>query len=228
MHIFSTHPYNLSPLSWIRALLLIGVATALLGCAPTAPQFDPDSTYQSRSLSMAQGGISISVSVLEGSEIEDVFGARLDLVGIQPVWLKVENLSAYSYVLFLRSIDPNYFSPYEVARRSSVLTDKSTHELYPFMRDHEIERFITPGAQVEGYVYTHLDEGLKAINVDLVGNQQMQSFNMAVQLTGLQTDYADFDPATIYQKDLPSLDLNGLRAWIAALPCCTSPGRRFG
>jgi hypothetical protein len=171
---------------------------------------------------MAQGGISISVSVLEGSEIEDVFGARLDLVGIQPVWLKVENLSAYSYVLFLRSIDPNYFSPYEVARRSSVLTDKSTHELYPFMRDHEIERFITPGAQVEGYVYTHLDEGLKAINVDLVGNQQMQSFNMAVQLTGLQTDYADFDPATIYQKDLPSLDLNGLRAWIAALPCCTS------
>ena len=33
----------------------------------------------------ACGGIAVTASVLDQSEIEDVFGARLDLVGIQPV-----------------------------------------------------------------------------------------------------------------------------------------------
>jgi hypothetical protein len=208
--------------SWTKILLLVIVAAAAFGCASTAPTVDPDSTYLSRSIEQARGGISVAASVLEKGEVEEIFGARLDLVGIQPVWLKIQNLSAHSYVLFLRSIDPDYFSPYEVARRSSVVSEHSVEELYPFIRDLEIQRFITPGAEVEGYVYTHGDEGLKAINVDLVSNRRMQSFNMLLEVPGLRTDYDDFDRSMMDQNVSPSLDEDELRSWLAALPCCTS------
>lgn len=205
-----------------KTLLLVIMAAATFGYTSTAPTVDPDSTYLSRSIEQARGGISVAASVLHKGEVEEIFGARLDLVGIQPVWLKIQNLSAHSYVLFLRSIDPDYFSPYEVARRSSVTSEESVEELYPFIRDLEIQRFITPGSEVGGYVYTHADEGLKAINVDLVGNRRMQSFNMLIEVPGLRTDFDDFDRSMTYQNVFPSLDEDELRSWLAALPCCTS------
>jgi hypothetical protein len=42
----------------------------------------------------AGGGIAVTASVLDQSEIEDVFGTRLDLVGIQPVWLSQWDLGS--------------------------------------------------------------------------------------------------------------------------------------
>jgi hypothetical protein len=129
------------PMRWINILLSVSLAAILAGCASTEPRSDPNSTYLSRSVEQARGGISVAASMLESNEIEETFGARLDLVGIQPVWLKIQNLSAHSYVLFLRSIDPDYFSPYEVARRSSAVSKNSAQELYPGIRDLEIERF---------------------------------------------------------------------------------------
>jgi hypothetical protein len=195
-------------------------AAVLSGCASNTAPVHPDSTYLSRAVTRAGGGISVTASVLDQSEIEAVFGARLDLVGIQPVWLKIQNLSAYSYVLFLKSIDPDYFSPYEVARRSSTISRKSVEDLYPFVRDQEIDRFVTPGEEVEGHVYTHLDEGIKVVNVDLVGNRQRQSFNMAVEVPGLQTDYLDMDPMDPHEGGVVSMDERQLRDWLEALPCC--------
>ena len=203
----------------LGALLL---TAALVGCSTTQSESDPNSTYLTRAVEQAREGIAVTASVLESNEIEKVFDARLDVVGVQPVWLKISNLSAHSYVLFLRSVDPDYFSPYEVARRSSTVSDRSTEELYPLVRDHEVERFIPPGAEVEGYVYTHLDEGLKAINVELVGNQRVRSFNMLVKVPGLETDFADFDPVSIYRDDLSRLSEGELRNWLASFPCCTA------
>lgn len=208
-----------------RLFLLLAIcgSALLLGCTTPAPERPKKGTYLERSVEQARDGISVAASVLEGGEIVEVFGARLDFVGIQPVWLKIQNLSAYSYVLFLSSIDPDYFSPYEVARRSAAISDESVEALYPFVRDHEIQRFIPPGAEVEGYVYTHLDEGLKAINIDFVGNQRLQSFNMAIELSGLETDYWDFEPTSLYHPfHYRSLDEAGLRDWLTALPCCTA------
>ena len=205
---------------WLVLLLSAVGATAVAGCASHTAPVHPDTTYLGRAVTRAGGGIAVTASVLDQSEIEEVFGARLDLVGIQPVWLKIQNLSAYSYVLFLKGIDPDYFSPYEVARRSSTISRRSVQDLYPFVRDQEIERFITPGAEVEGHVYTHLDEGLKVVNVDLVGNRQKQSFNMAIEVPGLQTDYLDMDPMDPHQGGVVSMDERDLRDWLEALPCC--------
>jgi hypothetical protein len=195
------------------------VGLAVAGCAspPAAPE--REASYLERAVPRAGSGVAVTASVLDRQEIAETFGVRLDRVGIQPVWLEIQNLSAYGYVLFLRSIDPDYFSPYEVARRAAQVSDRRTEALYPLMRDQEVERFIPPGAKVEGYVYTHLDEGLKAVTVDLVGNQRVLSFSMVVDVPGLQADYADV--SVLLDEDTPkSFDLEGLRGWLEALPCC--------
>ena len=193
----------------------------IAGCASTTPRVNPDTTYLSRSVTKSKNGILVSASVLGKKEIEDVFGVRLDSVGIQPVWLKIKNLSAFAYVLFLRNIDPDYFSPYEAANRSAALSTKSKEDLYVFMRDLEIQRVIAPGVEVEGYVYTHLDEGIKSINVSLFGNKKMEAFQITVEVPGLVTDFDDFDPSIIYEEATSSLNEQDLRAWLESLPCCT-------
>jgi hypothetical protein len=203
-------------------MLIVAFMLMIYGCASTPSRVNPDYNYLDRSVTKSKSGILVSASVLYSQEINTVFGVSLDKVGIQPVWLKIQNLSAYGYVLFLRNIDPDYFSPFEVANRSSALSNKSKEDLYPFIRDHEIQRFIPPGAEVEGYVYTHLDEGIKSINVSLFGNKKMVSFHMAVEVPGLITDFSDFDPSMIYEKEPLALNIEDLRNYLESLPCCTA------
>ena len=119
----------------VNILLFVISMTTLLGCASSALRPDPPSTYLSRAIERSKGGVSVAASVMDEAEISDCFGVPLNSVGIQPVWLKIQNLSAYSYVLFLRSIDPDYFSPYEVARRSSNIVSKTPDELYPLIHE---------------------------------------------------------------------------------------------
>jgi hypothetical protein len=192
------------------------------GCVSPAAPGDAEASLRERTVSRAGGGVAVAAAVPDGQEIEEIFGVPLDEVAIQPVWLRIQNLSAYAYVLFLRSIDPDYFSPYEVARRGATLSEQEVAALYPTMRDLEVGRFIAPGAEVEGYVYTHLDRGLKAINVDLVGNRQLQSFSLLVDVPGLRTDYADLEEGGADGPGAVSLNERTLRTWLAEeLPCCT-------
>lgn len=204
-----------------RLLGTLVVAAALSGCAATPPPPDPGNSYLDRADVRVQQAVAVTASVLDDQESLEFLGARLNLVGIQPVWLKIQNLSAYSYILFLKSVDQDYFSPYEAARRATVLFDSDIDTLYRKLRDQEIPHLVPPGATLSGFVYTHLDEGLKAFTLNLVGNRSLLSFDLAVDVPGLDTDYADFEPQLVYDR-VKSLDIDGLRKWLADLPCCTA------
>jgi hypothetical protein len=204
-----------------RPLWTFVVAAALSGCAATPPPSDHKSSYLERADVRVQQAVSVTASVLDDQESLEYLGARLNLVGIQPVWIKIQNLSAYTYILFLKSVDRDYFSPYEAARRAAILFDSDIDTLYRQLRDQEIPHLVPPGAALSGFVYTHLDEGLKAFTLDLVGNRNLLSFDLAVDVPGLDTDYADFEPELVYDR-IKSLDLDGLRDWLKDLPCCTT------
>jgi hypothetical protein len=204
-----------------RLLWTFVVAAALSGCAAAPPPADHESSYLDRADVRVQQAVSVTASVLDDQESLEYLGARLNLVGIQPVWIKIQNLSAYAYTLFLKSVDQDYFSPYEAARRAAVLFDSDIDTLYRKLRDQEIPHLVPPGATLSGFVYTHLDEGLKAFTLDLVGNRNVLSFDLAVDVPGLDTDYAESEPELVYHR-ITSLDLDGLRDWLEDLPCCTT------
>jgi hypothetical protein len=200
----------------------IVAAAALSGCVSGAPPAELKGSYLERAVTRAKEAVVVTASVLDQHGSNAFFGARLDLVGIQPVWLKIQNLSAYTYIVFLRSVDPDYFSPYEAARRASILFDADLQTLYRTLRDAEIKRVIPPGQTIKGVVYAHLDEGLKVFRLDLVGNQRLLSFDLALEVPGLTTDYAEFQSGSMYPGEFEDLELEALRYWLESLPCCTS------
>lgn len=53
---------------------------------------------------------------------------------------------------------------------------------------------------------------MKAFKADFVSKQVLRSFHIAVDVPGLVTDYANFDPSKIYSHEINALDENELRS----------------
>jgi hypothetical protein len=71
-------------------------------------------------------------------------------------------------------------------------------------------------------VFTNLDEGTKAFNVDVVGDERSWQFTFFVQVPGLAIDHYEVDYRNLYTDD-QVVDFTDPAAFIAALeqlPCC--------
>ena len=80
--------------------------------------YSPEPTfrsYLSRAQSQQSPRAQVTVSVLDVAESHQVFGVPLARRGIQPVYLRIENLSDEALRLQLVRIDPNYYTPLEAA-----------------------------------------------------------------------------------------------------------------
>jgi hypothetical protein len=161
----------------------------------------------------------VRVAVLDHHESERFFGVPLARRGIQPVWLQITNRSAQPYRLRLASLDPNYYSPLEVAflghfhigRRIlgfgllaffflplliivlpfKVLSARaSNRRMNAFFVEHGIGRgLIRPGGELSGFVFTTLDEGTKQFSVRLLGAAGAKEFSFSIPVPGLRVDH---------------------------------------
>jgi LssY C-terminus len=189
------------------------------GCSGTGPASVGEPSYEVRAVTGERDGVAVSAAPLSDQEGRAVFGMPLGAFNIQPVWIKIENLSAYPRWFFPISVDPDYYPPYEVARRVASSTSPTVEELYARLSERAIKPFVAPGGTVSGFVYAHADEGFKAFNVDLVGHHTIESFHFAVPVPGLKTDEDRL--FEIGSQTPPSLDDDALRQWLHDLPCCT-------
>jgi len=166
-----------------------------LGTTPYDPAPSRDG-FMSRAQTQEQPRAAVTVGVLTGHEARQFFGVDVARRGIQPVFLRVVNRSAESLRLQMVSIDPNYFTPLEAAvvnhfsigRRLSAFGAMGWMflpllALVPLklvtawlnnarMDDLFRERGfrlgpIAPGETAEGFVFTTLDLGTKAVHVRL-------------------------------------------------------------
>ena len=199
-----------------------------VGCASNQPLTEAETLdYKSRAISRSNGGVVVSASVLSADESRDVYGVPLARKGIQPVWIEVENGDDIAYWLLSPGLDPNFFPASEAAEAFATTHENETREVLE-------QRFgalafrnpIVPGATVSGFVLTHLDEGVKMVQVDLVASGVHKSFSMLTSIPGFRADYRarrvfvrDF-----YAEDeiIDYTDEDAFRAALEALPCCVS------
>jgi LssY C-terminus len=197
------------------ALILVWLSS----CSGTAPPPVGEPFYETRAVTRQRDGVAVTAGPLSDHEGRAIFGVPLAVFNVQPVWIKIENRSAWPRWFFPISVDPDYYPPYEVARRVATFTAPTVEELYARLSKRAIRPFVAPGETVSGFVYAHADEGFKAFNVDLVGHHSIESFHFAVAVPGLETD-AD----TLFGSEgntPPSLDDDALRQWLRDMPCCT-------
>jgi hypothetical protein len=231
------------------AALILNAAT-LQGCVSYKPTPIHEVPFMEHAQTESQADVTVTTAALGREDSKKVFPVNLDRHGVQPVWLEIENESQYKYSFFQQSIDPQYFAASEAAYKSHYSATKRFLSygvvgilLWPLlvvapvqfvsariannrMDEHFIESGIgnfvlAPGESREGFVFTHVDEGTKEVNVSLLAAHASHDFEFFVEVPGLKRDYERVQFETLYEgQTIPDLSGPDLANALAELPCC--------
>lgn len=223
-----------------------------------------------------------AVAVLTAAESRRLFGVDLARRGIQPVFLRIENRSSDNLRLQMVAIDPKYFTPLEAAAVNHFSITKRLSAfgamgwlflpllaLVPLklitahLANLRMDAFfrargfrlgaIRPGQTAEGFAFTTLDLGTKAVHVRLAsvgGIAEMIAhiapahaaatgdtpttvidFLFTVPVPGIAADYLDRDLAAPRPAAaLEPCSVDELVARLEAMPAATTnaAGTRHG
>jgi LssY C-terminus len=220
----------------------IVAAAILLGVLATAPAllnsfwFNPDPTGDTSFISRAQkktaSGIQVSISALGARESEKSFGEDLAKHNIQPVWLSIENDTDDQLAFLPITMDPDYYSPYEVSYRfhgaASFAANRARDK---FFLSRQIPSTLPPHSVTTGFVYGVLDSGVKYAHIAIAGKNRLETLDFALPVPGPAFVGTNVRAENLYPgKKIEDLELDSLRKIFAKEHCCTtnSDGTRDG
>jgi hypothetical protein len=209
------------------------IAALAAGCATT---FDPQPIdvldSPAEIYSHTEHDVTVFTTILSDELARQEYGVDLASVGLQAIWLRVENRSDHAHWLLVSALDANYYPPDEAAVLfHGALDDEEEAAITQHFRDLAIPLKTSAGEVSDGYVLAPRQEGGRYVVVMLVGKQHLVDFGFAVTLPDGEFDFESLDPQRIYAgRERPDLDLGQLRAELRALPCCVTDasGERNG
>lgn len=182
-----------------RLLFAVVVAFVLSGCASTPPPAG-EFAYKSRAVTRTEGGLRVTTVVLSALESAAVYGVPLAKKGIQPVWIEVSNGEALSYFLMSPGLDPNFFPASEAAEAfTNNDSPGGKDELDRRFRGLAFQNPILPGQTKSGFVLTHLNEGAKLVQLDLVASEHARTFSILMVVPGF---YADYHASEVFRREI--------------------------
>ena len=206
------------------AIVLFSIA--LCGCASTpedASQQAP--AYRARAVVRTDGGLRVSTAVLSAEESEQVYGVPLASKSIQPVWIEIQNREHGAYYLLFPGLDPDFF-PASEAAEAFASTGEQEGVLERRFRALAFPNPVPAGTTTSGFVLTHLDEGGKLVQIDLVGSRRAKTFAILTTVPGFRADY---HASGVFRGDLDVteevVDYTDDATFLAALerlPCCVT------
>lgn len=202
---------------------------AATGCSAFRPGEVEQAPFIGRKLVREdkEARLRMEVAVPNPNEAAQLFGRRLDHIGVQPVWLRVEN-KRDKPVFFLPGImDHQYFAPLEVAYQfHAPLRVKQSAALDAFFLSSAMPVYIPPGATKSGFVFTHLDLGLKQVSLALSegsGLRQDMRYTFHVPISGLRAEHKrDEWKAALNDREVIHCDDERLRRELEKLPRATT------
>ena len=213
---------------WAFILCALIAALSLATCSRFNPQPIDGAPFQKRAQTSTDGGVTVSVVALTPDEATAAVGFETEGDDIQPVWIKVTNGEAIRYYIPPITVDGEYYSPMEVAWKGhSRLSPAKNARIDAHLLDLRLPTHVEPGASVSGFVFTSLDEGIKYVNLELIGAgaDQARHFEFLARIPGIKTDFQQVDWAALDKPgEVRDLDDDGLRAWLEKLPCCVKGG----
>ncbi|MBB2932297.1 LssY C-terminal domain-containing protein [Paraburkholderia silvatlantica] len=213
-----------------RARLHAGCALyltfALAGCVTWhAPPEADDGPLREREVSATGWGVRVSATVLGSEDSIRMYGVDVNSKGVQPLWLEVRNGTSQALWLLRSGTDPEYFSPHEVAWSMHTLFGGTTNaRMDDYFRDLGFSNPIPPGAIRSGILFTNPEQGIKLVNVDLLGNQTLIPFSLFLRVPGgtIDPELAQI-PFPFPESSITDYqDLASLRAALERLPCCAT------
>jgi len=205
----------------IGFLLFVGACATF-----TKPAAVDEALIRQRALTKEANGIRVSIALVGDEEAQQVFGINLSKKVIQALWLEIENNSDRPLLLLPTAIDPEYYAPLEVAfayHQFFAGAANNALDEHLLKLNFPVRSLILPGTQLSGYVFTSRTEEVKAIDIDLLGDDFSQNF----------TFFAPNPNSERGREVLKKLDMkysganlqnleseSKLRQVIEQLPCC--------
>jgi len=220
-----------------RRALLLTTLFLFAGCASTpGPVYSiPEGDWKARIEMQSGADILVSAAVPSAKESRELFGIPLYKKGIQPVWLEITNHRPETVTFLPVGLDPQYFTPLEVANAGRGNQDDSTALIDEFFLNQGIGALrVNPGETRSGFIFSRLDEGTKAFNVDIGrtdadGNSFLKTFTFFIPVPGLAIDHYNVNWQGLYADDAWSeLQKDGLIEALENLPCCVTDKKGQG
>ncbi|MFC1828129.1 LssY C-terminal domain-containing protein [Thermodesulfobacteriota bacterium] len=206
--------------------LLIFSFLTLCGCATFKPKPIDESVFRNRGEAKSDGEVQVTATVLDREETKETFNLDLYKSGIQPIWLEIENNTDVRIWFPSFGVDPDYFAPFEVAyKHRSTLSKQANTQMEQYFHEQAMSVYVPPGTKRSGFVFTNLDLGTKAFNVDLLsGDHEFRRFTFFISVPGLRASHQDVDWDNLYSRDeIVSYDeTDGFRKALEGLPCCST------
>ena len=200
------------------------VAFAIQGCTTTKPIPADPSAYRNRAKSGVNGDMAVTVAVPTIPEAQAIYGVKLASKHIQPVWVEVSNDSTVPYWFLPSGLDPNYYSPSEAAFAFHTGSDDANRERDEKFQKLQFQNPVRPGTTQAGFVLVNLDEGFKAIDIDLISREDVKSFSFIIADPDFKADFKMVDFNTLYTPEeiINVEEDDELRRVLEELPCCTT------
>jgi hypothetical protein len=207
----------------VGVCLWMAVALTAQGCATSEPvqSYKP---YKERAETQVQGDLSVTVALPTAVEAAEIYGVDLAERQIQPVWIEVRNDADVPYWFLSSGLDPNYYSPSEVAYAFGDDGVDGKDALGARFSALQFTNPIMPGTTVSGFLLTNLDEGVKAVDVDLIARFDAKSFTFIATDPSFKFVISRVNFDTLYREDeLIHVDEEReLRSLLEGLPCCVT------
>lgn len=207
----------------VRVYIILIFLLTLNGCTSFNPISVNDVGFIGRAKTQAEDNIRVSVAVLTNKESEAIFDVNLALRFIQAVWVEIENNDNHPYWLVSSALDPEYFSPQEVAYSNHhFLHRKYNNQIDEHFDVLSFRNPITAHSTHSGFIFVNLDEDEKELDIDLISKQETKFFDFYIRMSGLKT-HSMAEVENRYSED-EQVDLarDELRTQLGKLPCCTT------
>jgi hypothetical protein len=215
-----------------KIFLLAVLVFVVQACATTKPPPADPLAYKNRAESSINEDVTVTVAVPTIAEAQAIYGVELAAKRIQPVWVEVKNDSADTYWFLPSGLDPDYFSPSEVAFAFYSDKEETNRQLKVKFKKLQFQNPIRPGTTQAGFALVNLDEDFKAVDIDLLSREAVKSFSFIIADPDFKADHKEVDFETIYAaEDIINIeDEEELRRVLEELPCCTtnSDGDEYG
>ena len=208
-----------------RLFLPVALSLVLSACGAPAwkrPVPVDEVDFMTYAETETNGYVTVTVAVPDRDETTALFGTSLYNDHIQPVWIAVDTQSESSYLLMIAGIDSNAFSPLEAAYQRHSGSKEEKLEMDRFFYSMGFKNPILAGQVTSGFVFTSRDEGHKAVNIDLVGDNELKAFTFVVKVEGIITDIEQVDFEALYEGWTDIDEPDELRQVLESFPCCTA------
>ena len=205
-------------------LTMAVVAFVIQGCTTTKPLPADPLAYKNRTKSSVNGDVAVTVAVPTIAEAQVIYGVDLASKHIQPIWVEVKNDGTSPYWFLPSGLDPNYYSPSEAAFAFHTGSDDANRERDEKFQKLQFQNPVRPGTTQAGFVLVNLDEGFKAIDIDLISREDVKSFSFIIVDPDFKADFKMVDFNTLYTAEeiINIEDEKELRQVLEELPCCTT------